>query len=166
LRSNWLCNFDWSLGNLGWSIDNLCLRISFWSLLSLLLLGDVLLLLSLVLLAFLAFIGFLAFLLLVSVLSILLWESWLGVFLVVSIVLVLTLVLITLWSLSIIVVVWIILLLRHKVDLGLLSLHRNWGWAKVLVWIESSEGGHLSKAGDLDEGWWLWVQRAELEWTN
>jgi hypothetical protein len=51
----------------------------------------------------------------------------------------------------------------HAIEL---SLHGDWSWAQVLVWVESTEGGHLSEAGDLDQGWWLVVQWAELEWGD
>lgn len=51
----------------------------------------------------------------------------------------------------------------HTVNL---RLHGNWSWAQILVWIESSKGGHLSEAGDLDQGWWLVVQWVEVEWRN
>lgn len=181
LRGSVVDGLGWGCG-LGWFF-------SFGWLLSLwgigLLLGDVLFLLRLVFVTFLAgLFSMLAFLLLISVLVVL-CGSWLEVVLVtIALVLVLALVLVALWSWGISIVLH--LLLVHLLDLHLrslsnehlswwlavelktldLSLHGNWSWAEVLVWVESTESGHLGKAGDLDERWWLCVQWAELEWAD
>jgi len=142
----------------------------------LLLFGDVLLL-ALVLLTLLAFLTILSLLLDVSV--VLLWRSWLEVLLVV-VVLVTTLILVLSSMRSVVVLHLVVVplltlhwLLRNeklwlvsKVKALKLSLHGNWSWAEILVWVESSKGSHFSEAGNLDEGWWLWVQWAELEWTD
>ena len=162
---------------LWWSLSVLWLLLGGSLLVVLLLLGDVLLL-ALVLVTLLAFLTVLTLLLHVSV--ILLWRSWLEVLLVV-VVLVSTLVLVSLssmrpvvvWHLVVVPVLTVHLWLRNeKLGLGAevqalkLSLHGNWSWAQVLVWVESAKGSHFSEAGDLDEGWWLWVQWAELEWAD
>jgi hypothetical protein len=117
----------------------------------------------------------LAFLLFISVLSVLLWRSWLEVVLVaitLILVLALALVLVALWSRRVSIVL-LHLLLVHLLDLHLrslsnkhlgwwlavelktldLSLHGNWSWAEVLVWIEATESCHLGEACDLDERW-------------
>jgi hypothetical protein len=107
------------------------------------------------------------------VLSVLLWRSWLEVVLVaITLILVLALVLVALWSWSISIVL-LHLLPVHLLDLHLrslsnkhlgwwlavelktldLSLHGNWSWAEVLVWIEATESCHLGEACDLDERW-------------
>jgi hypothetical protein len=128
----------------------------------------------------------LGFLLFISVLSALLWSSGLEVVLVaVTLILVLALVLVALWSWSISIVL-LHLLLVHLLDLHLrslsnehlgwwlavelktldLSLHGNWSWAEVLVWIEATESCHLGEACDLDERLLWGVQWTELEWAD
>jgi len=159
------------VNGLGWGF-------TLWGVIGLLLFGDVFLLALLTLLF--AFLAILSLLLLISVLSVLLWGSWLEVLLVV-VVLVATLVLIALRSLvtvvlHLVLVPWLTLhlwlseehlwLLSIEVKALNLSLHSNWSWAQIFVWVEASEGSHLSKAGDLDERWWLRVQWAELEWAD
>ena len=120
--------------------------------------------------------SFLSFFLLISVLSILLWASLLEVLLLV-VVLVMTLILVALWSLSIsILVVLVVEWHLWNEDLWLLTIveikslnlsgHSNWCWAQVLVWVEATEGSHLSEACDLDQGWRLRVQWTELEWAD
>lgn len=121
-------------------------------------------------------------------LGVLLWRSGLEVVLVaVTLILVLTLALVLValgsWCISIVL---LHLLLIHLLDLHLrslgdkhlswwlavelkaldLSLHGNWSWAEVLVWVEATEGCHLGEACDLDERWWLGVQWTELEWAD
>jgi len=165
LRSSVLnCGFSWSDFGLGWLLGRL--------LVSLLLLGNILLLLTIFVSLLLSI---LALLLLISVLSILFWRSLLEVLLVV-VTLVVALVLVLVWAISIFTVPllslpWLVLnkhLLLVSVEAQVLnlSLHSNWSWAQILIWVESTEGSHLSETGNLDEGWWLRVQWAELEWTD
>lgn len=172
LGSNGFDGLGWSSFSLGWLF-------SFGSwLFGLLLLGDVLFLLTVVLFALL--LAFLSLLLLISVLSILLGRSWLEVLLVV-ITLVVALVLIALWTWGVSIVLLVVPLLalplwvlsnEHlwlisvEAEVLNLSLHGDWSWAQVLVWVEASEGSHLGEAGDLNERWWLRVQWAELEWAD
>jgi hypothetical protein len=143
-------------------------------LVSLLLLGDILLL-ALVFVSFLLF-GVLTFFLLV-VLSVLLWASLLEVFLVV-VVLVVALVLIALWSWGTVVLhvvchlrnehLW---LLSVEVKSLNLSLHGHWSWAQVLVWVEASDSRNVSNVrylyhsilltvvADVLIGWREWRKR-------
>jgi hypothetical protein len=170
------CSLGSSVLNwLWWCLSVLWLLVGGNLLVVLLLLGDILLL-ALVLVTLLAFLTILTLLLDVSVVLL----SWLEVLLVV-VVLVSTLILVSLSSMRSVVVLHLVVVpvltvhlwLRNE-ELGLgtevqalkLSLHGNWSWAQVLVGVKSAEGSHFSKAGDLDERWWLWVQWAELEWTD
>lgn len=149
------------------------------SLVGLLLLGDILLL-GLSLVTLLALFAFLALLLFISVLSVLLWSSWLEVLLIVVVLVASILIALRSWNVVVLHLVLIHLLDLHLWSLGnehlwlrgieiealKLSLHGNWSWAQVLVWIETTESSHLGKACDLDERWWLWIQWAELEWAD
>ena len=38
---------------------------------------------------------------------------------------------------------WLLAVELQALDLG---LHGNWSWAQVLVWVEATEGSHLSEA--------------------
>lgn len=165
-----------------------------WRWVALLLLSDILFLLRLVLVTFFAnlwgtVLSRLIFLL-ISMLGTLLWRSWVEVLVVVTLVTVLVVLALILVGIVLSILLISLIVLHHRLLVNLLHLHlrclsnkqlrwlavelqtlnlrlhSNWGWAQVLVWIETSKSSHFSKACDLDEGWWLRVQGAELEWTD
>lgn len=167
---------------------SLFLDLRWWWLFSLfagwvtLLFSNILLLFRLVLITlFTSFSTVWMFFFLISMLSVFLWRSSL---IVSTLIVLLTLVLVTLWSLLVSLV-----LLNHLllIDLSLnlrsldkhlswwlpielkawnLSLHSNWSWTKIFVWIKSAKSGHLSKACNLDKRRRLGVQWTELEWAH
>jgi hypothetical protein len=176
LRGSHFGGLDWGGLGLGWCFG----FVTFWFslvLVILLLLCDVLFL-RLSFFASLSLLAILTLFLFIFVLGVLLWCSLLEVFTVV--VVLVASILISMLALIVLNLVLIHLLGLHlwslsnehlwlstiEVQILQLSLHGNWSWAEVLVWIEASESGHLGKASDLDQRWWLWVQWAELEWAD